>query len=188
MTPVPLHLLRHGEPLVPHLLLGSTDAAPRPSGITACRRRTAHLAINAVVTSDLCRAAAAGEAIARGRSLSVRQDPRWRELDFGAWEGLAAANLDPQALDRFWRDPEAHPPPGGERWSSLVNRVSAAVAEVSRPTLVVTHGGAMRAALAALCGFSLEQIWAFDLPYAALLSLAVWPGGPARAQITGLRT
>jgi len=56
----------------------------------------------------------------------------------------------------------------------------------SEPTLVVAHGGAMRAALALLCGFTQSQLWAFDLPYGALLSLRAWPGPPRSAQIMGL--
>ncbi len=46
----------------------------------------------------------------------------------------------------------------------------------------------MRAALHLLCRFDLRQTWAVDLPYAALLSLRVWPGEDRFAQITGLRT
>ena len=76
---------------------------------------------------------------------------------------------------------------GGERWSALVTRVSAALADLAPvPTLVVTHGGAMRAALHSLCGFDQRQLWAFDLPYASLLSLRVWPGERPGAQIAGL--
>jgi alpha-ribazole phosphatase len=92
-------------------------------------------------------------------------------------------------LTAFWVDPDAHAPPGGERWSALHARVRAALAELpGSDVLVVTHGGAMRAALAVLCGFAREQAWAFDLPYAALLSLRVWPGARPTAQIVGLAT
>ena len=45
----------------------------------------------------------------------------------------------------------------------------------------------MRAALAHLCGFSVQQSWSFGLPYAALLSLERWTGEPSFARITGLR-
>src|SRR5690606_13877057 len=108
----------------------------------------------------------------------------WRELDFGDWDGMASSGGDRDALGRFWADPDANPPPGGERWSSLARRVSTAIANLAPvPTLVVTHGGAMRAALHILCGFDQRQLWEFDLPYSALLSLRVWPGEPTSAQI-----
>ena len=97
--------------------------------------------------------------------------------------------IDSAAMGAFWNDPDADPPPGGERWSALVARVSAALDDMAaRDTLVVTHGGAIRAALAALFGFDQRQLWAFDLPYAAMLTLRIWPGTPRTAQIVGLWT
>lgn len=187
MTPFILHLLRHGEPDLPGRMLGRTDAAPTPAGIEACRAQATGLGIEAVVSSDLARARLAAEAIGRDCGLPVTIDPRWRELDFGAWDGHAPSMIDQAALGRFWDDPDACPPPGGERWSALVARVAAAIAALPvRTTLVVTHGGAMRAALARHCGFDQRQIWAFDLPYASLLSLKVWPGEPPSAQIVAM--
>lgn len=192
MSGLLLHLLRHGAPETPGLLLGRTDALPTFAGVSACVAQASDLDVAAIVSSDLARAALAAEAIGERLRLPVTIDPRWRELDFGEWDGLPAGALDPEASRRFWDDPDAHPPPGGERWSALVARVAAAQAAIGRSgTLVVTHGGAMRAALAQLCGFSQAQLWAFDLPYAALLTLRIWPspaGGDDRpsAQIVGL--
>lgn len=183
-----LHLLRHGAPEWAGRLLGRTDAAPTPAGIGACARQAHGLDIATLVSSDLARAQAAARAIAVERNLALTLDPRWRELDFGAWDGLAPADVDAAALSRFWDDPEWHAPPGGERWSDLVARVTAALDALSpSPTLIVCHAGAIRAALAALCGFSQPQTWAIDLPYAACLSLRIWPGEKRSAQITGLR-
>ncbi|MGE4321630.1 MAG: histidine phosphatase family protein [Sphingobium sp.] len=189
MTPTPfaLHLLRHGAPDVTGLFLGRTDCAATAAGVAACVDQVGDLGVEAVVSSDLRRAGAAAQAIGDRLGLSVTTDPRWRELDFGAWDGKAAGDIDAGALARFWDDPDAHVPPGGEQWSALLARVGAAIAALPpRPTLVVTHGGAMRAALAHLCGFDQRGLWAFDLPYASLLSLRVWPGEPASAQIAAL--
>ncbi|MET0371736.1 MAG: histidine phosphatase family protein [Sphingobium sp.] len=183
-----LHLLRHGAPETPGLMMGRTDGAPTPEGIAACVARAAGLAVDAIVCSDLKRAKNAAKAIAAPLGLPVTVDPRWRELDFGDWDGLTPAAIDRDALGRFHDDPDVHPPPQGESWSALVTRVAAAIDDLSSSaTLVVTHGGAMRAALACLCGFGQAQLWAFDLPYAALLSLKVWPAPHSGAQIVGLR-
>lgn len=188
MTPRLVHLLRHGAPETPGLLLGRTDMPSTPAGITACLEQVRDVAFDRIVASDLARAASAAQAIGARHNLSVTLDPRWRELDFGAWDGRATADLDTQALTRFWNDPERHPPPQGETWSALAGRVAVALTALDGPaTLVVTHGGAMRAALSHLCGIALAQLWAFDLPYAALLSLRIWPGDAPSAQIIGLR-
>ncbi len=182
-----LHLLRHGAPETPGLLMGRTDGTPSSSGIAACVEQTADLDITGIVSSDLLRARRAAEAIGARRALSVALDPRWRELDFGDWDGSAPSTLDPTAMARFWDDPDTNPAPGGERWTALVERVAAGVGALNGSSiLVVTHAGAMRAALAHLCGFALPQLWAFDLSYGALLSLKMWPGPRPSAQIVGL--
>lgn len=181
-----VHLMRHGAPERTGLLLGRTDMAATPAGIAACADRAARLGFQAVVASDLRRAHACAEAVAGPRGLTVHPDPRWRELDFGDWDGRPAADIDGEALARFWHDPDAAPPHAGERWSALVARVGSGLGEVADGTLVMTHAGAMRAALAAACDFDARQVWAFDLPYAALLSLRLWPGDPPSGQIVGL--
>ena len=69
----------------------------------------------------------------------------------------------------------------------LVDRVAAATAALTADsTLILTHGGAMRAVIAHLCGLTPAQSWAFDLPYTSLLSLRLWPGPQPAAQIIGL--
>ena len=182
MTPFTLYLMRHGEPELTGRLLGCTDCAVTPTGIVACRAQAEDLQVAHIISSDLQRARACAEAI--GPTVI---DPRWRELDFGAWDGQVASDIDPAALSRFWNDPDANPPPGGERWSALKDRVGEAIAALPpEPALIVTHGGAIRAALAVLCGFDLAATWAIDLPYAAVLALKVWPTQPRSAQIMGL--
>lgn len=183
MTGFPLHLLRHGTPVLTGTLLGRTDCDVTEAGIAACVAQAHDLPVTRIVTSDLRRTTRCAEAIG-----AAHVDQRWRELDFGDWDGLAPADIDAATIARFWDDPDANPPPGGERWSALVARVGAAIDALSAtPTLVVTHAGAMRAALAHLCGLSYKATWSLHLPYAALLSLTVWHGTPRSAQVTGLR-
>ncbi|MES2494681.1 MAG: histidine phosphatase family protein [Pseudomonadota bacterium] len=187
MSGFPLYLLRHGAPKTPGLLMGRTDGLPTLEGVAGCVEQVADLDIEVVVSSDLMRASVAADAIGQRIGQPALVDRRWRELDFGDWDGLAPAAIDPPAIGAFWDDPDAHPPPGGERWSVLVERVAAAIEDLQhRPTVVVTHGGAMRAALAHLCGFSNHQLWAFELSYGALLALKVWPGERSSGQIVGL--
>lgn len=184
MSGILVHLMRHGVPVQPNLLLGQRDDAPLPSGTDRCVAAAAGLAFDRVVSSDLARALAPAERIAAARALPHDVDAGWRELDFGAWTGLAPAQVDAGAYARFWDDPDVDAPPGGERWSQLRKRVGAALAQVAASSLVVTHGGAMRAALAVLFHMELRQVWAFDLPYSCVLSLRIWPG--EAAQIVGL--
>jgi alpha-ribazole phosphatase len=182
-----LHLLRHGAPELTGRMLGRTDSPVTAEGMAACLARAKSLHFNTLVSSDLMRSQAIADAIGRERGLAPTTDARWRELDFGDWDGLAAAEIDSAALQRFWDDPDGAPPPGGERWSDLVARTTDAIEDLTPETsLIVTHGGAIRAALKSLCGFGLRELWAFDLPYAALITLRIWPD--RTAQIVGLQT
>lgn len=184
-----LHLMRHGAPEVPDLLLGWHDMASTEEGISGCLDKARNLSIQHVISSDLIRASAPAEAIADSHGLTTSTDKCWRELHFGAWDGLAPDETDQQLLQRFHEDPDAYPPPGGESWSTLVERVKDAIDTLpTQDTLVVTHGGAMRAALAVLFCFTQQQTWSFDFPYCALLSLRIWTGPQRVAQIVGLIT
>ncbi|MEH3101297.1 histidine phosphatase family protein [Sphingomonas adhaesiva] len=175
--------MRHGAPATPGLLLGRTDAPATADGIAACHAAAATIGARVIVASDLIRARDCAPR-------APRIDPRWRELDFGDWDGRSPAAIPPDRLSLFYDDPDTHAPPNGESWSALTARIAAALDDCAPDTLVVTHGGAIRAALAVTCGFGTRQLWAFHLPYAALLSLRCWPAGGTgiRGQIIGLRT
>jgi alpha-ribazole phosphatase len=187
MTPFNLYLMRHGEPEQTGLMLGRTDCPSTIAGIVTCREQVQDLHVETLISSDLLRTHAAARAIGSTLSLPVKVDARWREMDFGAWDGLSRADIDHEVLTLFTEDPDNFPPPGGETWSALVNRVGAALSELEPgPTLVVTHAGAMRAALFYLCGFPYPSLWGFDIQYAALLCLRIWPGERPIGQIFGL--
>jgi len=186
MTGFALHLMRHGAPVGAGRLLGHRDAAPRPQGVAACLKRASGFAFGQVISSGLTRASAPAEAIAQTHGVDHIVDPRWQELDFGDWDGADPAAIASPRLDAFWDDPEANPPPGGESWSALVARLGAALDGLAAPTLVLTHAGAMRAALTCLLGLTYRQGWTLDLPYGAVLSLRIAAGSPRFAQITGL--
>lgn len=197
MTVVDLILLRHGEPELAGTLLGRLDVPSTPAGIGCCLDATATLDFGRIVSSPLSRALAAAERIAARVGQRAQVDARWRECDFGDWDGRMVGEInetESAALASFWRDPDLHPPPGGERWSEIKARVAAAVDDIvaghdGRPILVVAHAGAMRAAVAGLCGFDFAQTMNLDLPYAAQVHLRLFAeaGHPATAIIRRLQ-
>lgn len=181
-----LHLMRHGEPEQAGRLHGHNDVAPIAAGMALCVERARSLPFSGMGSSDLSRATCPAQAIAAERNLPLIQDARWRELDFGDWEGRDPVDLPADAVARFWQDPDACPPPGGESWSMLRTRVGAAIDAIDSDRLVVTHAGAIRAAIATLFDWDDRTTWAFALPYAAVLTLRVWPGMTPRAQVVAL--
>lgn len=175
-------LLRHGEPELRGCFLGRLNSPATQRGIESCVEAVSRLDIGHVISSPLDRSVAAAEAIAEGLGLEVDLDPRWQELDFGTWDGRSAEEIgqsQERELHDFWTDPDLHPPPGGERWSEIKDRVSAAMKETAtrsfgRPVLVVSHAGAIRAAVAVACGFGFAETMRFDLPYAAQVHLTLF--------------
>lgn len=129
------------------VFLGHNDPLLSPAGheqAAALRQRFAGVA--SVWASDLRRAIQTARALAP----EVRIDARLREVDFGLWTGRTWEEIErrwPAEL-RAWRaDPEHVAPPGGETLSQLRRRALAAVAALAPGSLVVTHGGVIRALL-----------------------------------------
>src|SRR5581483_9779897 len=117
--------------------------------------------IGMIYSSDSLRARQTAEIIAQSRTqpLQVQTSMAWRELDFGAWEGLTYAQIVerfPHQL-AFFTDPLHASPPDGEAFSALLQRVQVAFlsivqASVDQTTqhgdiVLVSHGGPLRALL-----------------------------------------
>ena len=104
----------------------------------------------AVVSSDLERARATAEILARGVNAPVEVDARLRERDVGAWVGLTAAGIEQRWPGRLeaWRAGRLVRPPGGESDAQLEARALDALHLLSsrpeRAVLVVTHAGVLR--------------------------------------------
>lgn len=146
-------LMRHGETVDGAVFRGRRDDPLTPAGWAQMEQSYQHHGPwQRIVSSPLQRCLAPARRWAERDSLPLRIDERLREMDFGAWEGRRAAELmasDGAALMRFWQDPFAHPPPGGEPLAACRARVlegwNAAWQEApEEPLLVVTHGGPIR--------------------------------------------
>lgn len=179
-----VHLLRHGPPTREGLLLGHTDEPACNSDCPEILKRTSKLSVTAVISSDLSRSASQAAILAKRFGVPLTLSCNWRELNFGTWDGKPPHAVDHHSLAQFWNNPEQSPPPNGERWSELCNRVRSALSQLEHENLVVTHAGAMRAAISVLTGLDHHGVWAIDLPYRALLTLRIWPELPG--QIIGL--
>lgn len=149
-------LVRHGECKASGTYCGRTDAPLTAKG----REQAAALAetlgrydIGGCYASPLLRAVDTARAILRDSSASLSLDDRLRELDFGSWEGLRYAEIEARwpALARDWlADPTEVAIPGGERFSSLRERVHGFLREraaqaADRDVLLVAHGGPLAA-------------------------------------------
>lgn len=133
---------------------GHADPALADEGEAQARHAAASLGpVDLVVTSDLRRARRTAAILAPG--VAHLTDALLRELDVGAWSGRTRAEIERvwQAELALFEAGKLEAPPGGESRSAFEGRVRAAAARVcelareagATRTLVVTHGGVLRA-------------------------------------------
>ncbi|MET8333867.1 histidine phosphatase family protein [Streptosporangium canum] len=139
--------------------------------------------LTGVVSSPLLRARDTAADAARAAELTLRTDPRLRELDFGDAEGLRRAEVDPEAMRRFQADPVADFLPGGEDPVDAAERVTGCLRELDAAgrILVVAHNTILRLALCGLLGIPLAD-YRRRLPlieHGSVTELALGPAGPA---------
>ena len=148
---------------------GQQDIALDPSGVHQAVEAAAvlrHLHPDVIVSSDLSRALATGQALAEASGKPITADARLRETFAGTWEGLYFADI----AARFPRDQAGWAAGngdvragGGESRVDVGRRVAQAVTEAADAlppggTLVaVSHGGAIRAGICALLGLPTES-------------------------------
>lgn len=114
----------------------------------------------AVVRSDQRRVAETIAPLLARTGWAERCDPRWRELDVGAWTGRPVDDVRRRDQRRFAAFCDGQGPAGGdgESVAELRVRVAAALSELTaevangQTAIVVTHGWALRAAVAELTG------------------------------------
>ncbi|HEX9447746.1 MAG TPA: histidine phosphatase family protein [Dongiaceae bacterium] len=98
-------------------------------------------------------------------------EPDLIEQHFGTWQGLTYAELEARrdgAYHRFWHAPADHAPPEGESFRDVIDRVGRAIQRRTdqhggRDIVAVTHGGAIRAALAVVLGLEPERALGFSI-------------------------
>lgn len=146
-------LVRHTRPDVPPgVCYGRSDldvAASFPDDAAAVL--AALPPVKQIVTSPLRRCAKLAEHLGDALRLSVVEDPRVQEMDFGAWEGQAWSSIARHELDAWALDFFHARPHGGESVAMLCDRTRPALSEWSasgEDTLIVTHAGVIKAALA----------------------------------------
>lgn len=165
-VPAPCYLVRHGQSEwnLLELTQGQT-MAPRLTELGRAQARAAaaairadlgpHVAVDVVRTSDLVRAHETAELLVGLLGGELHVDVRLREQHLGELEGRSYAETWAAAAAHDWTDPHL-PVAGGESPVQLRARVAEVVDTVdpSAVTVLVSHGDAMRAAVAHLAGHS----------------------------------
>jgi broad specificity phosphatase PhoE len=107
------------------------------------------------------------------------------EQDLGQWQGLAHADLPARLADPahpFWPLGAAEVPPGGESMVQVLERVGAAMERLAavhpgRDVVCISHGGAIRAAVAHAVGASADAALHFSVQNLSLTVLERFAAG-----------
>jgi alpha-ribazole phosphatase len=140
----------------------------------------------AVYSSPLRRALETAGPIAGRHGLEPLVHDGLRELDFGAFEGERFEDLErsqPAQYRAWMTDPTGVTFPGGESFSVLRSRATAAAEEICERhrgscVAVVAHGGVTRAILAAALGMPDTALFSLDQPYGAVSVVDWFQGSP----------
>jgi broad specificity phosphatase PhoE len=133
----------------------------------------------AVYTSPLERARTSAEVIAKPHRLEPVVVPDFREMAFGAWEGLYRDELTtrhPADAAAWASTPHLVTPAGGEALTAVDARVRAALAELieqhrGKTVILVSHAIVMRLIVLAALGLGPERLWSVDASPAGITEI-----------------
>lgn len=158
MEPTRILAIRHGETAwnVDTRLQGQLDIALNTMGVRQAQHLAQTLAqrdaIDAIYASDLSRAHATAQAIAKAVGQTVTTHAGLRERHFGAFQGRTYAEIETELPEQAWhwrkRTPDWAPPEGGESLCALQQRIVRTVDELAakhpgQQIVMVAHGGVL---------------------------------------------
>ena len=167
-----LLLIRHGatEWNATGRFVGRTDIPLSDTGMQQAQAVAEMLKgepLSRIITSDLHRARATAEALARGRDLAIELDARLREFDFGCWEGLTWLEIVerfPELTEDHAHTARLYAPEQGETFDQVCARVEPVLDEIVTAgaphdhVALVAHAGVIHASLAVTLGIQFDTM------------------------------
>nr|WP_228454260.1 histidine phosphatase family protein [Streptomyces alkaliphilus] len=156
---------RHGQTSwnLEHRFQGTTDIPLTDEGRAQARRAAgmlARLRPDAIISSDLSRAADTAAELAALTGLEIRRDEALRETYAGVWQGLTHEEIRARHGDEYaaWKRGEPVRRGGGELESEVADRAAPVVERHAEKLpengtlVVVSHGGTIRTTIGRLIG------------------------------------
>jgi alpha-ribazole phosphatase len=188
LTPTRLYLVRHGQVADGHTdrYHGNNDIGLSANGVRQFEDLAAQLAavtLAGIYASDLTRALTGAEIINRGREAPLQIIPEFREVHFGAWEGLSFAEIAeryPADLQARFRDLTSFRIPGGESLLDVSTRVLPRLKDLinrhhEEAFIIVAHAGVNRVILSEALGLPLDHLFRLDQNYGCLNIIDYFP-------------
>jgi len=197
MTPhTRIYLIRHGQVVgfdQPRYN-GQSDVALTEYGLEQYQRireRLAETQISACYSSDLSRCKIGAEIICQNLNIAPIVRSELRELNIGAWEGLAWQEIRarwPDGWEARLADLVNYRVPGGENLLDLEARVMPVINEIvnrhkGQEVLLVGHGGVNRIVLLNVIGAALKGMFNIEQSYGCLNIIDYYADGRATVKL-----
>lgn len=171
-----IDVLRHGACEGGEIFRGSTDVELNELGWKQMRAAVKGRSWDQIISSPLKRCRLFAQTLANELSLPLRVDERWREFNFGVWEGQLREKVWAESgneVAQFFSDPTTFTPENGDSYASVCQRVNSAWADVMSSNkgtraLIITHGGIFRTLHAQLKSLPSSAFNSIEIPYACL--------------------
>jgi len=178
-----LFLIRHTETeATAGRCIGQSDVALSEKGsadVATLVEQLKALAPSVVISSDLSRCRVLADALAKAMKVEVVFESAWREVNFGEWEGKTWDEIhaeDRTHYEAWAKDFVTIAPPKGESFVNFQKRIArelnALQTHQAETLVVITHAGAIRAAISSAIGVPLERVFSIHLNYGALVQLS----------------
>jgi probable phosphoglycerate mutase len=174
-------LVRHGRTAwhAEGRYAGTADVPLDELGLEQAQRAADFLKdrkIDAIFSSPLSRCLELANGVAAYHDLEVMVDERLREIDLGRWDGETYREIfekDGELLKKWTRDPTSMTIPGGESLQDVQERSMDWLKEMSGRDadgiiFASSHGGPIRAILAAVIGLPLSNIFRLTVDLASI--------------------
>ena len=144
-----------------------------------------------MVASPVRRTLESAEIIAETLGKTVDVEPGFAEMEFGSWDGLTFAEVaerDQAGLDA-WLGSLETPPPGGESFREVEERVLAGLerireAHAGKTVVVVSHVTPIKTLVATALQAPLESVFRMELSPASVTVLSFLPDEDGKARAT----
>ena len=167
-----IHLIRHGVTYWNKELRyqGHSDIRLTPEGELQAELMAEsflNIDLQAVYSSDLIRAKSTAFKLAEKKGLAVVTRENFREINFGAWEGLTYEQIKAKwgsMIDDFFQMPGEVSLPQGEGFQDVSKRAVPDLLDLlqkhqGQEIAIVAHGGIIRVLLCHVLGLPLNNCW-----------------------------
>jgi len=182
-------VVRHGETEWNRdkIFQGQLDSPLSEMGLLQAKAVAAALAdepVQAIYSSDLGRAMATAEIIAKPHHLQVIPEPRLRERHLGIFQGMVKKDISdkyPEELQRYNSGDPDHIIPNGESSRQRFDRSTACFLDLAKKhagerIILVTHGGVLRGILEMVLNLPQNRKRHFSLLNASIARFSCYRG------------